>query len=187
MEALIEKIMQLVQAHSHDREEQLLVLNAALARLASTATVKKLHSGGLPELVACHALGLRWESESAHGADAYDAQGRGVELKTIQLGKRATRTNVNYVYPRDTDVVQHYARSPAYAGGHYWVAMNGRKTKVLWHTYFTQREFADLVAKRLLANPIEVRVNFGSTLCPRCRRCPRFDELHQLPKHVCNC
>ena len=183
MDALAEKLASQIRLQYPGSEaNQLQVVNLVMAKLAVKTHIQKLHGGGMAELVACTRLGLAWENENARGADARNAAGQAVELKTMEILAKSKGCNVNYVYPKGVNVVKHYAESPEYVGGHYWVGMNKGKTEVLWYVHLTQAAFARLVSRRLKENSEELRVNFGSTLCKRCRRCPRIDALAGLPK-----
>jgi hypothetical protein len=186
MNQLVQHLTDVIRQHYPDSEtDQLQVVNRVMAKLAVKTHIQKLHGGGLSELAACKELNLNWENENARGADAHDSQGRAVELKTTEIKAKSVNCNINYVYPKGVDTVKHYAESPQYAGGHYWVGMNTGKTEVLWTVTVSQARFAQFIRERLLACPTEERVNFGSTVCKTCRRCPRIDKL-VFGRHTCN-
>jgi len=185
MDALAKQIANQIKKYYPTEEEQLQVANKVLGELRQQTHIQKIHGGGMSELEACKAIGLAWNGQNARGADAHDSFGRAVELKTFSLKSTAKACNVNYVFPKNVaDLPHYYATSPAYAGGHYWVAMNGHNTKVRWWFHITQANFAEIVRFHQQANPGKDKANFGSTLCKTCKKCPRFQRLVGIP-HVC--
>lgn len=184
LEAIAQHLVNQLRLSVTSETDQLLVLNYALGLVSTTTHIQKIHGGGLPELVACKAIKLRWENVNARGADAYNAQGQRVELKTFALKSTSKSCNVNYDFPKE-NAQQHFATDKNYAGGHYFVAMNARKTEVLWWVYLTQARFAEVAGVQERKNPGSAKVNLGSTLCSVCKQCPRLEALIDGRAHAC--
>jgi hypothetical protein len=173
MNETVAACVELIKKAAAKEEDQLVLADAVLKALATKTHISKLKE--IPELIVCKALNLRWVSDKIHGADAYDAHGRAVELKTFAITKGKTKgISINYTCKETrTDTLQHYASSN-FAGGHYWVAMNGRKTDVLWAVHLSQKDFLNLLREK---ETHKLRLNFGSTLCNVCQRCARVDRI----------
>jgi hypothetical protein len=190
MDAFAKQLAKQIKDKYPNEEDSLQVVNKVLGQLINTTHIQKVHSGGLAELEACRAIGLKWISTKAHGGDAVDSQGLHVELKCTGVkksrGKEPVKCNINYVFPENVDVYQHFATSPEFAGGHYWVILNKTKSKVYWWVKITQQQLADYVKKQLKKNPGRSRVNFGSVICRVCEQgCARFDDIRRQ-KHACS-
>jgi len=173
MNATIDACVALIRKASSSEEEQLVIADAVLKALSSKTHLNKLKE--IAELIVCRTLNLRWVEDRMHGADAYDALNRAVELKTFAIDKGKTRNiNINYTCKKDrASTLEHYSKAE-FAGGHYWVAMNDKKTEVLWHVYLSQATFLKIIANK---ETHRVKVNFGSNLCSVCWRCARVDRF----------
>jgi len=173
MNATVAECVKLIKNSSFSEEERLVIADAVLKELASKTHISKLKE--ISELVVCRELKLRWVEDKVHGADAYDSLNRAVELKTFAITKGKTKgISINYTCKSDRAATLEHYGGAAFAGGHYWVAMNGKKTKVLWHVYLSQASFLKLLKEK---ETHKLKLNFGSTLCPSCLRCKRVDRL----------
>lgn len=191
MDAFAKQIAKQIKDKYPNEEDSLQVANKILGQLIGTTHIQKVHGGGLAELEACRAIGLKWVSEDAHGADAFDKDGRRVELKCTGVksatSKTAGKCNINYKFPENVDIYMHFAHSREYAGGHYWVIMNANKTEVRWWVHIPQQHLANYVREYIPQHPGKMAANFGSTLCRKCRGggCNRFDEIRGQD-HTCS-
>jgi hypothetical protein len=148
----------------------------------------KLTNGTQGERVACAHLNLEWNGKTVNGCDAWDENGKPVELKCFK--STATRANVSYVFPKrnrvETDaeyarrVYKHYRDSCA--GGHYWVLLANGSTKYKCHWYVDGKRFALAVRAFLLANPKKDRINLGSNYCKDCKVPHRLDTIAGILK-----
>lgn len=197
MDTFAESIAAQIRAKYATEEDRLRAANKVLGALMDATHPQKVH-GSLGELEACKTIGLTWIGHNARGPDARDAQGRHVELKVFGLRFSDKSCSVNYKYPENVaDLVNYYATDASFAGGHYFVAMNFKKTSVLWWVHATQRQFAeavrqiraDEIKRQLRTKKSDVKkINVGSTLCKKCKRCPRLEAIAQLligANHVC--
>lgn len=173
MDDVIEECVRKIKAHTKDKEKRLIMGDAVMKGVSS----KKIHIAKLkevPELIACNHIGLKWNLKTMHGYDAVNKRGEKVELKTGITSSK--NININYtVKETPQKTLAHYA-SAAFAGGHYWVGMDSRKTKVLWFVHLSQERFLGILEE----HSMHVNINFGSTICKKCRRCKRVDRLAGL-------
>lgn len=178
-------------------EAKLDVLESALAETNKALGVHqaKARNGAGGERVACKAIGLRWNKASASGCDAWDAQGRAVELKCFNYSKRAAQANINYRLPRrkksenDTAyrkrVTQYYHTN--YPGGHYWVMLKKQSTVYVQHWHLGGTEFARILDSYLTAHPGCENLNLGSKYCKTCtlpHRAVAISQHAKLPQRV---
>jgi hypothetical protein len=146
----------------------------------------RLSNHGVGEAIAALHLGLRHNAASLQGADAYDAEGRSVELKVSEVddadASSTHKTSFNYELPRrrskepvaehSARVQRHYAEEVA-SGGHAFV--------VLHHCSVVRsyRLGADYMAALLAAYARQNRrsVNFG---CVACRTCGQYHRINAM-------
>lgn len=188
MDAFAKQIAKQIKDRYADEHDRLRLANKILAELTVETHSQKVHGGGLGELEACKTINLTWNSKKLHGCDAIDQLGRHVELKCTGVNKRqggeAIKTNINYKLPENVDAYKHFATSPEYAGGHYWVVMNKAKSEVRWWMWIPQQKFANAIKKQLEKSS-SVHINFGSPVCKRCDRgCKRWDTIMGVT-HAC--
>lgn len=146
----------------------------------------KMTNGTQGERVACEHLGLEWNSSSMNGCDAWDENGKGVELKCFKTS--AKRANVQYKFPVrkkvETDAVYaarvsgHYAESSP--GGHYWVLLSNGSTRYKQHWFVDSARFAEAIQGLLLAEPSKATMNFGCQYCKDCGIPHRIDWLSKM-------
>jgi hypothetical protein len=182
MDAFAKRMADQIKERYTEEDDRLRVANKILGQLIVSTHIQKVHGGGLAELEACKTINLTWISKKAHGCDAVDQNGLHAELKCTGVkkrrGKEAVKTNINYKFPQNVDVYQHYATSSEYAGGHYFVVMNRKKTKVRWWVKVSQQALADCMKQQMKKNPGKVHINLGGSICKRCDRgCKRWDEI----------
>lgn len=143
----------------------------------------KMTNGTQGERVACEKLGLRWNSQTVHGADAWDKQNRPVELKCFKAG--ATRANVSYKIPKHsaTDTPQQHALKvrvhflTVAAGGHYWVKLSHGSSRYVEHWYVPGVSFAAAMGAWALAHPDNTVLNLGGVFCKTCHKPHRLGEI----------
>lgn len=190
MEQLVQRLYDQLKRECSDEDEQLTVCNLLLSKVSQATDVSKLHAGGLAEMQACTAIGLKWNRQGIHGADAVNAHGEGVEIKTYKRVQGGNSMSINYAFPARkkgesdevyrTRVVNYFLTSPKFIGGHYWVAFNQDKTEVYRWNYADTMTVATLVNDYLKRNPTSKSINFGGTLCKQCHRCHKVDAITKL-------
>jgi hypothetical protein len=134
--------------------------------------------GNSGEELTCTVLGLKWNTDKAQGADAFDSESRPCEIKCAIAPKGAKSGKVNFNYPpptrkkdeKDADFVArvrlHYLKI---TGGHYWTVQNRSKSKILAAWWLPAEHVAELIAKKIDAHLREKpgkkldNINFGST------------------------
>lgn len=199
MDINAERFAQQLRTLYPDEQDRLLLWNKVLPLLTTDAThITKVQGSGLPELLACRAIGLNWNGKSLHGADATDDKGNGVELKTYRRVQNGNRVSIMYTFPpRHNDeaqdvyiarVVNFYLTDEKFVGGHYWVAFDQAKQNVLYWHHIDVFAVATLIKEYLERNPTAKTKNFGGALCAVCKRCHAVELLGQVaPKQEINC
>jgi len=191
MEQLAQRLYEQLKKECNSEDEQLTVCNLLLSKVSQETDISKIHGGGgLAELQACTAIGLKWNRKGIHGADALNKYNEGVEIKTYKRVKSGNSISINYSFPArekgENDeqfrlrVVKHFLTSPKFTGGHYWVAFNQEKTEVYRWNYVDALTVGTLVQEYLKRNPTSKSINFGGTLCQECRRCHKVDAISKL-------
>lgn len=165
--------------------EKMNELEQLRAELAAEEGVheSKMTNGTQGERVACERLGLRWNSQTVHGADAWDAQNRAVELKCFKAG--ATRANVSYTIPArlPTDTPQQHSIKvrdhclKMAPGGHYWVKLSHGSSRYVEHWYVPGASFASAMQAWALAHPDLTKLNLGGIFCKSCYKPHRLVEI----------
>lgn len=180
----------IINGNYRNEEDRIILCNMLMSRVITTTSVTKVQAHGVPELIACQYIGLKWNGKTVHGDDAVDDRIRSVELKTYKRVK--DRRNVNIMYPlsaplpgEDDDarrkrIVHDFLTNKKYEGGHYWVSFNQTKQKVLHYNFVETATVGKLIDDYLKANPDSRMKNFGGTLCKHCRRCHSVDEISKL-------
>jgi hypothetical protein len=165
--------------------EKMNALEQLRAELAAEEGVheSKMTNGTQGERVACEKLGLKWNSTTVHGADAWNTQGQAVELKCFKAN--ATRANVKYELPKrvakDTDeqhadrVRDHFLKLAP--GGHYWVKLSHGSTRYVTHWYIPGASFAAAMRAWALKHPNHTIVNLGGVYCKTCKQPHRLGEI----------
>ena len=176
-----------------EMSEQLLVLqklqHLVIKQSQGQVCSAKLNGGASSELYACMAMtDLTWNGAENNGADAYDKQGRGVELKTFAYRKKKC-CNAHITFParaKDEDdqtfrerVVQHFRESKKYVGGLRMVAMSKSKS-VVHHWYVLPREILPRLAETfLLKHPKDKELIVNGTPCNKCGLVHRMAQMQR--------
>lgn len=190
MQEKAEKIYQQIKKECINEEDQLELLATILKKVCKTTDISKIHASGLPEMIACKKIGLKWNGSSVHGVDATDKNGKGVEIKTYKRVQNANTINICYPFPtrikgvsdeshRKT-VVKYFLESEKFAGGHYWVSFDQSKSEIYHWNYVDTKTIANLVDAYLKRNPTSKSINFGGSLCKNCRRRHTIDSYSKL-------
>jgi len=177
-------------------EEKLLILQkvAHLTIESSNGEIcaAKVNGGACSELYACMQIkDLKWNSGENNGADAYDEQGRGVELKTFHY-RRTKNCNAHLTFPdrrsNESDdeyrarVIEHFRTSPKYEGGLRIVAMDKNKSRV-HHWYNLPREILPYLAENfLLKHPKGKEINITGKPCKKCHLIHRMAQMQAAAK-----
>lgn len=187
MQEKAEKIYQLIARECKTEEDQLELCSILLKKICKDTDISKIHASGLPEMLACKAIGLKWNGKNIHGADATDKVGRGVEIKTYKRVQNKNTININYTYPprekgasdetNRRNIVKYFLESEKFTGGHYWVCFDQSKSEIYHWNYIDRKTVAQLVNEHLQRNPTSKSINFGGALCHDCRRNHKIDAL----------
>jgi hypothetical protein len=148
----------------------------------------KLNNGGILEALTAMHLGQRYSLRS-NGPDAYDADGRGIEMKNSVVYVSRAHPCADFCYkikPRPDgasvdewiDGVRSDWRRRA-PGGHQWTAFeNGRPAQVFRLSAAFMAEYA---AQRLLRNAKSRAFNTG---CERCASCGDYHRARWLEQQA---
>lgn len=183
--------------------DQCLVLYKLAMKLSSEdgTHCSKITNGTMPELIACMALDLEWNNSTVHGHDAVDSEGRHCEIKTFAYKRKGKhKININYHPPpiKDGEDKEDYIKRveiwiSSSTGGHFWVAMSARKTKVHRSWFIESDKLAKVVGEKIRrkCKNIDKNINFGCFVCPDCFGLHRLDvitkqinEKSMMPKRV---
>ena len=182
------KLAEIIKEKYSDEEDRILLCNMILTRVIDETNITKVQAAGVPELIACKAIGLKWNGKTVHGVDAVDKDGLNVELKTYKRVMNGNRISIMYTLPprkgRSEDdetyrtrVVNHFLTSPMYRGGHYWIGFDQAKETVLHWSYVDTITVATLINEYLVRNPKSTAKNFGGAICSQCKRCHQVDRI----------
>jgi len=202
MEEDAARFAELIHAKYGNEEDRIVLCNMIMTRVIKDTNITKVQASGIPELIVCKELGFKWNGKTVHGVDAVDDRGKNVELKTYKRVQNGNRISIMYSFPprepKETDdvyrkrIVEHYRSSPMFKGGHYWVAFDQKKERVLHWSYVKPETVAVEIDAYLQRNPTSKSKNFGGTLCSNCHRCHGVDRLAKQtyvpkgqPKIVC--
>lgn len=143
----------------------------------------KLTNGTQGERMLCKELGLKWNSTSVHGCDAWDSLKRPVEIKLFKQQTKG-RSNINYDFgkPKASENRTEHARRVRcklleITGGHYWAQTSHGHTRLVTHWHVPCKSFAYAVEAYMLEHPDRDKINLGSTYCARCHLSHRVEEI----------
>lgn len=194
MEDIVKKIGVLLSGLS--TENKLLALqkvqHVIVEQSEGSISGAKVNSGAKAELFACMEMqDLTWNAGENNGADAIDAEGRGVELKTFMY-RQTKHCNAHITFPKrprkmsDEDyrefVVEHFRTSPKYEGGLRMVAMTHNKSKT-HHWYIIPRAMLPVIAEDHLKRfPKAEEYNPGGVPCGKCKLVHRMIQIQEKAK-----
>lgn len=180
----------IINGNYKNEEDKIILCNMLMARVISSTSITKVQAHGVPELIACQYIGLKWNGKTVHGVDAVDKNGKSVEIKTYKRVKSAPKINIMYSFPKalknESDdarrrrIVDDLLVNKKYEGGHYWVGFDQLKQTVKWYNFVDAMTVAKLIDEYLKENPKSQAKNFGGTLCKHCKRCHGVDEISKL-------
>jgi len=189
-------LLDILRGDYDDEDDQLEVINLLMSKVSVKTDLSKLHSCGFAEMQAAKAIGLIWNRGDMQGEDAKNKEGKGVEIKTYRRTQNRHTFSINYLFParkpQETDeafrvrAVNYFMESKKFEGGHYWVAFNQAKTEIYRWNFVETTTVAVLVNEYLRRNPTSKSINFGGSICEKCKRCHRVDKISilYLPKNV---